>query len=111
MKIVVEPQITQYFPEHTLCIIIKRLTLRIYTTDIPHVDKLENSSDNNKEIHSTLQIQEQGSHLLHICILQIKMMPFFHIFHTYSTTNSNNITTDLYSANVNGMFAFWVSQA
>jgi len=38
-------------------------------------------------------------------------MPFFHIFHTYSTTSSNNIATDLYSANVNWKFAFWVSHA
>jgi len=48
------------------------MNLRIYTTYIPHVDKLENNSDNNKEIHTTLQMQEQGSHLLHILILQIK---------------------------------------
>jgi len=45
------------------------MSLRIYIIYIPYVEKLENSSDNNKETHTTLQMQEQGSHLLDICIL------------------------------------------
>jgi hypothetical protein len=46
------------------------VSLKIYTTYIPDVDKLENSTTITKR--PTLQMQEQGSQLLHILILQIK---------------------------------------
>jgi len=58
VKTVVDPQITQRIFSRTYTVHYHQVPMspRKYTNYIPHVDKLENSSDNNKEIHTTLQM-------------------------------------------------------